>query len=212
MSPRPARGSPRATPERHVPAPLPRQVRRDALLDAAVVLFKGGGVNEVSMDSVAEQAGVSRPLVYKHFANVGELLAAVYRREAEVLHEELAEEVAAAGTLEEMYRVLIRGSLRAAGERGQVFAALRAAGGRSAELRHEQHSRDRETVRAFSARAARELGIGRPEATAITAVLLGTVDVVLARWCRNPTEQQARFLESLYMRMVVAGYENATDH
>ena len=210
MSPRTARRSPRIVPEELVPAPLPRQVRRDALLDAAVTLFEGGGVHKVSMDSVAEQAGVSRPLVYKHFANIGELLAALYRREAEALYEELAEKVAAAGTLEEMYRVLIRGSLRAAGERGHVFTALRAVGSGSRELREAHRARNRETVRAFSARASRELGMGRPQATAITAVLLGGVDAVLATWRRNPTEEHARFLEDLYMRMVVAGYEAAT--
>ena len=82
--------------------------------------------------------GVSRPLVYKHFANRHELLAAVYRREAVRLHDELAAEVTDAGTVEEMFRALVRGSLRAAAERGQVFTALRAAGAWSRELREEQ--------------------------------------------------------------------------
>ncbi len=34
------------------------------------------------MEAVAERAGVSRPLVYKHFANRGELLASLYQRES----------------------------------------------------------------------------------------------------------------------------------
>jgi AcrR family transcriptional regulator len=209
MSPVTARRSPKGTPRRPVRGPLPRQVRRDVLLDAAVTLLERSGGHAVSMDAVAEQAGVSRPLVYKHFANIGELMAAVYGREAEALHEELAEEVAAAGTLEEMYRVLIRGLLRAAGERGPVFTALRAAVGRSRELREEQHGRNRETIRAFSARAGRELGIGRDQAMPTAAVLLGAADVVIARWLRNPTEEQAQFLEDLFMRMVAAAYEVA---
>ncbi len=62
------------------------------------------------MEAVAERAGVSRPLVYKHFANRGELLAAVYLREATLLHRELAAEVGAAETVEGMFRTLIRGA------------------------------------------------------------------------------------------------------
>src|SRR5438034_10179199 len=114
---------------------LARADRRGVLLDAAAELVAAGDVEAVSMDAVAEKAGVSRPLVYKHFANRGELLAAVYRREAAHLHKQLAAEVGAATSLESMYRTLIRGSLRAAADRGHVFAALRSAGGWNRELR-----------------------------------------------------------------------------
>ncbi len=89
---------------------LTRADRRDALLDAAVELVVTGDADAVSMEAVAERAGVSRPLVYKHFANRGELLAAVYRREATLLHRELAAEVGAATTVEGMFRTLIRGA------------------------------------------------------------------------------------------------------
>src|SRR6185437_4284278 len=89
------------------PTRLARSNRRDALLDAAADLVAAGDVESVSMEAVAEQAGVSRPLVYKHFANRSELLAALYQRESALLHSELAAEVQAAVTLEEMFRALI---------------------------------------------------------------------------------------------------------
>ena len=113
------------------------------------------------MEAVAERAGVSRPLVYKHFANRDELLAAAYRREASKLHQDLASEVASSGSVEEMYRALLRGSMRATVERGQIFAALGAAGGWNRDIRREQRSRNRETVRAFAAVAARQYGLER---------------------------------------------------
>ncbi len=189
-------------PEALESARLTRAERRDALLDAAVALATSGDVGAVSMESVAERAGVSRPLVYKHFANRNELLAAVYQREAAHLHRELAAEVGSANSLEGMFRTLIRGSLRAAGERGHVFASLRSAGGWNRELRHEQRARDANTVRAFSARATRELGIDRGDATAATATLLAAIDPVLAQWRVRPTEEHAALLEAIYMGMV----------
>jgi AcrR family transcriptional regulator len=158
------------------------------------------------MEAVAEHAGVSRPLVYKHFANRDELLTAAYRREASKLHQELGSEVAAADRVEEMYRVLLRGSMRATLERGQTLAALRAAGGRNREIRREQRARDRETVRAFAAVAARQYGLERPRSTSVTAVLLGALDAVLAQWRVEPAEESAGVLEETYLAMVIGAY------
>jgi AcrR family transcriptional regulator len=189
---------------------LSRADRRDALLDAAVELVVSGDADAVSMEAVAERAGVSRPLVYKHFANRGELLAAVYQREATLLHRELAAEVGAAATVEGMFRTLIRGALQAAAERGHVFSALRSAGGRSHELRREQRGRDVETVRAFARRAMRELGLDRRRATATTATLLAAIDPVLTQWRLRPTADQAQLLEEIYVGMVRGALRDAT--
>jgi AcrR family transcriptional regulator len=189
---------------------LSRADRRDALLDAAVELVVSGDADAVSMEAVAERAGVSRPLVYKHFANRGELLAAVYQREATLLHRELAAEVGAAATVEGMFRTLIRGALQAAAERRHVFSALRSAGGRSHELRREQRGRDVETVRAFARRAMRELGLDRRRATATTATLLAAIDPVLTQWRLRPTADQAQLLEEIYVGMVRGALRDAT--
>jgi AcrR family transcriptional regulator len=185
---------------------LHSSARRDALLDAAVALVGTKGVQEVSMEAVAEHAGVSRPLVYKHFANRDELLGAAYRREASKLHRELASEVASASRVEEMYRALLRGSIRATVERGQIFTALRAAGGWNRDIRQEQRSRDRETVRAFAAVAARQYGLDRRRSSSVTAVLLGSLDAVLAQWRLDPTEESTLILEETYRAMVVGAY------
>jgi AcrR family transcriptional regulator len=185
---------------------LESSARRDALLDTVVALVRAKGVHVVSMEAVAEHAGVSRPLVYKHFANRDELLAAAYRREASKLHHDLATEVSSAGRVEEMYRALLQGSMRATIERGQIFAALGAAGGWNRDIRREQRSRDRETVRAFAAVAARQYGLDRSRSTAVTAVLLGALDAVLAQWRTDRTEESRGILEETYLAMVVGAY------
>src|SRR5439155_21032390 len=200
------RGTETSGPDSLEPARLTRAERRAALLDAAVALVTSGDVEAVSMDAVAEKAGVSRPLVYKHFANRGELLAAVYRRESVTLYHELSAEVAAGGSLEDMHRILIRGSLRAAKDRGPVFIALRQAGAWTRDLRQEQRGRDRDTVRAFAGRAVRERQLDRAAATSATVVVLGAIDPLLAQWRRRPTAAHARLLEEIYLNMVRAAY------
>src|SRR5579864_9099669 len=85
---------------------LARADRRDVLLDAAAELVATGDIETVSMEAVAERAGVSRPLVYKHFANRIDLLAALYQRESALLHNELSAAVTAADSVAEMFRAL----------------------------------------------------------------------------------------------------------
>ncbi|MEZ7007180.1 TetR/AcrR family transcriptional regulator [Streptomyces sp. AD55] len=57
------------TPQAATPAyrRLSVEERRNQLLDAALALFAHRAPEEVTLDDVAEQAGVSRPLVYRYF-------------------------------------------------------------------------------------------------------------------------------------------------
>jgi AcrR family transcriptional regulator len=191
--------------ERVQRARLARADRRDALLDAALALVAEDDIDSVSMEAVAERAGVSRPLVYKHFANRNELLAAAYQREAAQLHAELSAAVMAAGPVEDMFRALVRGALRAEAQRGAAFAALRAAGLRTRERRDEQRRRDRATLRYFAASALRDFGLDERTARAGVGILLGAIDPVLAQWRRHPTQEHAALLEDTYVAIVVGG-------
>lgn len=173
------------------------------LLDVAAKLALDGGPDAISMEMVAERAGVSRPLVYKHFANREDLLGAVYRRDARRLHRELVAEVEAADSVEAMFRALIHGALSAAGERGRVFAALRT-GSWTRDVRREQRDRDAGTAAAFSAEVERELGVDPRRSRPVVSLLLASIDVVLSQWRHDPTPERAARLEDAYMVIVTA--------
>jgi AcrR family transcriptional regulator len=66
---------------------LHRSERREQLLQACLVAFARDGLELTTMDSIASTAGVSKPLVYRHFHNRREALAAVVERESERLQE-----------------------------------------------------------------------------------------------------------------------------
>ncbi|MFE5475602.1 TetR/AcrR family transcriptional regulator [Nocardia sp. NPDC056541] len=55
--------------------------RREQLLDAVLRVIVGQGVHKVSIDTVAKEAGVSRPVVYGHFDDSDQLLLACLDRE-----------------------------------------------------------------------------------------------------------------------------------
>lgn len=59
--------------------------RRNELLDVGAGFFATQPYDEVLMEDIAAQAGVSRALLYKYFPGKRELFAAIYRRAADRL-------------------------------------------------------------------------------------------------------------------------------
>ncbi|MFI2436836.1 TetR/AcrR family transcriptional regulator [Streptomyces sp. NPDC018693] len=66
---------------------MPRAVREQQMLDAAVQIFGQRGYMAASMDEIAELAGVSKPLVYLYLNSKEDLFTACIRREAGALVE-----------------------------------------------------------------------------------------------------------------------------
>ncbi|HCM27562.1 MAG: hypothetical protein A2Z99_21645 [Treponema sp. GWB1_62_6] len=51
--------------------------RQKEIVDAALSLISGKGIQELTMKRLAEAVGVSEPAIYRHFASKSEILAAV---------------------------------------------------------------------------------------------------------------------------------------
>lgn len=71
-------------------ARVPLDVRREQLLDAAIRVIVREGYEGVSVDSIAREAGVTRPVVYGAYADLGELLGALLDRQQARALEQLA--------------------------------------------------------------------------------------------------------------------------
>lgn len=72
MSPRPAPAS-----------RLTAAARREQLLDVTKAIVTGRGFHAVSIEAVAREAGISRPVVYGHFGDLTGLLEALVEREGQ---------------------------------------------------------------------------------------------------------------------------------
>jgi AcrR family transcriptional regulator len=55
--------------------------RREQILDATLALAAGAGFQAISIDAVAREAGITRPIVYGHFTDLRGLLNALADRE-----------------------------------------------------------------------------------------------------------------------------------
>ncbi|HEX4672144.1 MAG TPA: TetR/AcrR family transcriptional regulator [Solirubrobacteraceae bacterium] len=68
---------------------MPPEQRREQLVDAALSVILEQGYGGVSIEAIARAAGVTRPVIYDHFPNLGTLLHALVEREERYSREQL---------------------------------------------------------------------------------------------------------------------------
>ena len=83
-----------APPKSPVNAPSKRRLtgeeRRTGILDSALAVFSQSGYHSASIDDIAREAGVSKALIYEHFASKQELYGDLIARNARELTQRLA--------------------------------------------------------------------------------------------------------------------------
>ncbi|MFE3260922.1 TetR/AcrR family transcriptional regulator [Nocardia sp. NPDC059229] len=110
-------------PRRRYAPRLPPDERRAQLLDAAFAVLEQAELHELSMEAVAAEAGVGKPVLYTVFKTRAELVAALLERERERALEQVADTlptdllgadpvVAASATVEAFVDVALRNPTR----------------------------------------------------------------------------------------------------
>ena len=98
-----AGGAPRSSTKR-----LPRAVREQQMLDAAVQMFSVNGYHETSMDAIAAEAQISKPMLYLYYGSKEELFGACLNRELGRFIDTVRADVDISGDLEQGPRELLR--------------------------------------------------------------------------------------------------------
>ncbi len=164
--------------------------RREQLLELGVRLFATRSLEDLSIETLAEQAGISRGLLYHYFGGKQEFHTAVVRRAAD----DLLRVTAPTGegpALEQLAGSLAR-YVDYVTENYQGFVSLlRGASGGHDELREiYEESRAALTERLFQAPAADEAAaIGLVDTPAARLVVRGWaafVEEVVLEWVRDP--------------------------
>ncbi|WP_409496643.1 TetR/AcrR family transcriptional regulator [Amycolatopsis sp. cmx-11-12] len=103
---------------------LSRAQRRDQLLDSAAALFDEHGFDAITMERVAQRAGVSKALPYSHFENAEDLVASLRDRELSALALRLVESTMRVEGFEDRVRVAVRTWFEVFEERGRLLASF----------------------------------------------------------------------------------------
>lgn len=72
---------------------LPRAVREQQMLDAAVEMFSINGYHETSMDAIAAKAEISKPMLYLYYGSKEDLFGACLNRELARFIDTVREEI-----------------------------------------------------------------------------------------------------------------------
>lgn len=121
------------------------QARREQILDSAVAYIVERGLSTFTLENVAQQAGVSKPLVYKYFTRREDMLKAVLEREYVYLGRHKLDVLPDEVPMEPLIRASNRNAFNYLYERGPVIRLL--ASDRSvAELVHQRERDERAAV------------------------------------------------------------------
>jgi AcrR family transcriptional regulator len=158
-----------------VDAPVRRRMRagdrRAQLLDEAARLVTTSGIGSVTIERLAEQAGVSKALPYRHFADADAVLVALYRRETTALGAGVVRALSAAPAGADLVRVGVHAYVDGLLPRREVLAALTSPGRAIPALADPDHTATR-----FAASILRQFhGLDQARSRAVAGMVEGAM-------------------------------------
>lgn len=172
---------------------LPREQRRESVLEAARVVFVRVGYHPTSMDDIAEAAGVTKPVLYQHFSSKLELYLAVLDQAIDELL--AAADKALRSTADNKLRV--QATMRAYFE----FVDAKAGGYQllfesdvmsQAEVRQRVDRAHALVAQRIAAVIAEDTDLSESQTLLLGSALQGMAQVAATRWLADPDEGMTR--------------------
>lgn len=123
----PRRTSPSSSPHRTAPrrsGRMPRDQRRQQLIDISRGVFAERGYEAASLEEIAERAGITRPILYSHFGDKHGLFEAVVSEQIARVEQVVTEALAAPGEPRELVERGMRAFFTYVGEHPEGHAVL----------------------------------------------------------------------------------------
>lgn len=191
---------------------LPRAVREQQILDAAVAVFSANGYHAASMDEIADAAGVSKPMVYTYLGSKEDLFATCIRRESQRLLEAVAGGVKRELSPDMQLWTGLRSFFRFVGANRSSWTVLHRqamnVGGAFAVELAQMRKRSIEIVAALVVSSGTKEGIGaRAEKSGegMAAALVGAAESLADWWLDHP-DVSDEVLASWLMNLVWLGF------
>lgn len=167
---------------------LSKEARRANLIVSAEAVFSEVGYSSATMEQVAARDGVTRSLLYEHFASIDEIYLECHRTAREEMQQRVFEAVVLAGPdLQDQLRAGLSAYFAYFGGRPQRFELLYGpggAGGPLAEQTAELRFMTAERIASLFIAAAPE--VPRYEAVAAAHIVSGAAEQLARWWQRNP--------------------------
>ena len=165
---------------------LPREQRRQQVLEAALDVFAASGYHAASMDEIAERAGVSKPVLYQHFPGKLDLYLALLDAGIDELM--VAARSALGGTTDNATRVAAMVSAYfdfVENPNGAYRLVFEGDMSNEPAVRQRVDAADLTLARMSAAVIAEDTGLDESEALLIASGMQGLVHVAARRWLRD---------------------------
>ncbi len=184
---------------------LPRDERRAQLLTAALEIFSTAGYHAAGMDEIAEQAGVTKPVLYQHFPSKLDLYLAVLDLHIDSLVYEVQKAIASKKENVDRVHATTEAYFRFIDSESEAFRLLFESDALTEPQVQERLNRmTYECARAVSAVIAVDTGLPEESAMMLGVGLIGTAQVTARYWLnrdgRLPLEKAAEFVAQLQWR------------
>ena len=159
---------------------LPAPARRSQLLDEAAALLVDGGPAALTMERLAERAGVSKALPYRHFADADAVRVALFQRETGRLGVGVLRALQSAPPGEDLVRVSVRAYFDELVPRRDLLVALSSPGRAVPALADPDDAATRFAARLLRDFHGLDAGRARVVAGMIQGAIVGAAGTVLA--------------------------------
>ena len=161
---------------------LPAAERRAGLIDAAMAVFSAEGYQATTMDAVAAEAGVTKPVLYQHFSSKRDLFLHLLSEVADRMRTVVVEAVAQASTPREQVQFGFRAYFGFVAAHPDEFRLLFGEGVRTDEaFSHEVHQLEGE-IAAVIAELITIDGASPPARLALAHGLVGLAEATGRHW------------------------------
>ena len=184
---------------------LSKEGRREQLLDVAAEIVVERGVAALTMEGLAERAGVSKALPYQHFDNAGAVLIALYGREIALLGRRVYEAVDGVADPEERVRAAIHAYFDVVTERGRVLGAFTGSG---SDVAAEADHGARTGVEFVTALLIKPFGFSGRRARMLASMFLGTLAGATDSWAHGDAGR--RSTEAVLASVIIGGLRGAS--
>ena len=174
--------------------------RRAQLLDVARRVFGTSGFHAVSIETVAKEAGVTKPILYDHFPSKKELYLALLDADLAVLHDEVSKALSSSSGNRERIRASFQAYFDFVDEHAEGFRLLmqETVGNEGDSRRHVAEVRDQilKEVADLIVRESRG-NLDRDHAEIVALALIGMVETVAQREPGGPPERRHEAVDVL---------------
>ncbi|WP_199434919.1 TetR/AcrR family transcriptional regulator [Qaidamihabitans albus] len=177
-----------------------RLARRAEFVDAAFRALDRYGPG-AGMADIAREAGVSKPRLYRHFADRAELLAAVADRAAELVWRRLAPAMHEPAPIRARVRQSLRAYFGVVDEHPNVFRVV--CGSRSGELVAENRGAAAGAIAAMLGQYLHAFGVESEGTRPWAHGIVGAVEAAGGWWLEHPSMDRDRIVD--YLTTLVAG-------